>query len=37
MTSIIEQMLSKYKTANILEERNAIKEVLQEVNTIWIS
>ena len=37
MTSIIEQMLSKYKTANIFEERNAIKEVLQEVNTIWIS
>lgn len=31
MTSIIEQMLSKYKTANIFEERNAIKEVLQEV------
>ena len=31
MTSIIEQMLSRYKTSNIDEVRNALKEVIQEV------
>lgn len=31
MENIIEQMLSKYDTSNVAEERNAIKEVMQEV------
>ncbi|MBO8469351.1 MAG: nucleotidyl transferase AbiEii/AbiGii toxin family protein [Spirochaetes bacterium] len=31
MTNIIEQMLSRYKVNNINDERNALKEVIQEV------
>ena len=31
MENIIEQMLSKYDASNVAEERNAIKEVMQEV------
>ena len=37
MTSIIEQMLSRYKTSNIDEVRNALKEVIQEVVLVGLS
>ena len=37
MTSIIGQMLSRYNTSNIDEERNALKEVIQEVVLVGLS
>lgn len=33
MTTVIEQMLKKYDSKNMYDQKNAMKEVMQEVET----
>ena len=35
MQTILEQMLSKYKTDTVDEKKNALKEIVQEVQALF--
>ena len=37
MQTVLEQMLSKYKTDNVEEKKNALKEIVQEVALCGLS